>query len=132
MSQHPLLNNKNRLVAEVRAMEQKYGSRAVLRLWGNELGWEYTVHESGHDLPVRILYAPDHPASPPHIFSVKRLPSSPHQLGGNELCWTNRWFGTEWQPGRDTAAICVSAAHAWYACLLVYLTKGEWPKRVDK
>ncbi|MCG3148169.1 MAG: hypothetical protein PCFJNLEI_01612 [Verrucomicrobiae bacterium] len=128
MSQHPLLTNKNRLVAEVRAMEQKFSDRAVLKRWGDQLGWEYTVVESDREFPIHIIYPGNYPASAPRIVSVKSLPSSPHQLGANELCWTNHWVGSEWQPARDTAAVCIPAAHRWFACLLVYLSKGTWPK----
>ena len=133
MHQHPLLDNKNRLVAEVRAMQQKYGDRARLRRWANDLGWEYTVQESGRQFDIEIKYPYDYPGSPPRIFSVKGLPSSPHQLGSHELCWTNRWTSdTEWNPGRDTAVVCIPAAHRWFACLLVYLTIHRWPEGADE
>jgi ubiquitin-protein ligase len=128
MHRHPLLDNKNRLVAEVRTMQQKYANRAVLRQWDDELGWEYAVRESGREYPIKILYPKNFPASAPRIVSVNRLPSSPHQLGGGELCWVNHWtWQSDWNPSRDTAAVCIPAAHRWFACLLIYLSKGKWP-----
>lgn len=133
MLKHPLLDNKNRLVAEVRAMQQKYAARAILKQWGHELGWEYTVMESGREFPVRIVYPDNYPDSPPRILSVKKIPSSPHQLGDHELCWTNRWsLESEWNPCRDTAAVCIPAAHRWFACLLIYLTTNNWPEGADQ
>lgn len=126
-----LLKDKRRLVAEVRAMEERYGSRASLRLDQNCLYWEYVVEESGRRFPIHVIYPPDYPLWPPRIFSILPLPLSPHQLPHYELCWTNRSNHCEWNPGRDTAATTVLAAHRWFACLLVYLTLGRWPEGAD-
>ncbi len=126
-----LLKDKRRLVAEVQAMEEHYGGRATLRLEGNRLYWEYSVDESGRRFPIHICYPRRYPLEPPHIVSVLPLPSSPHQLPGNELCWTNRSGPCDWNPARDTAATAVLAAHRWFACLLVYITLGTWPAEAD-
>ncbi len=126
-----VLKDKKRLVAEVRAMEERYGGQASLRLEGNRLFWEYTVVESGRHFPIQVRYPRHYPLEPPRIFSLLPLPSSPHQLPGNELCWTNRSGPCEWNPARDTAATSILAAHRWFACLLVYLTLGSWPVEAD-
>ena len=126
-----LLNDKRRLVAEVRTMEERYGGRATLRLERSSLYWDYTVVESGRRFPIRVCYPRDYPLWPPRIFSVLPLPQAPHQLPGNELCWTNRSSRADWNPARDTAATCIHAAHRWFACLLVYLTLGKWPLGAD-
>lgn len=126
-----LLNDKRRLVAEVRAMEERYGGRATLQLNGNTLFWDYTVIESGRHFPVRVCYPADYPLHPPRIVSVLPLPHSPHQLPGNQLCWINQSGQCDWNPARDTAATCIHAAHRWFACLLVYLTLGRWPEGAD-
>ena len=123
-----LLHDKHRLVAEVRAMQERYGNRAVLRRRGDSLHWAYTVRESGRSFPIEIQYPDTYPNDPPQIVSVESLPSSPHQLGRNRLCWTNTYSSnSEWNPSRDTAVICIHAAHGWFACLLIYLTNGNWP-----
>jgi len=121
-----LLEDKFRLVAEVRAMRERYGDRAVLRRQGDTVYWEYTVHESGREFPVEIRYPENYPAEPPKIYSVKQLPPSPHRLGDHDPCWID-YNATDWNPARDTACICVACAHTWFACLLVYLTLGRWP-----
>ena len=124
-----LLEDKRRLVAEVRAMREKYGERAVLRHRKTRLYWEYTVVESGRSFPIEVRYPKHYPAEPPRIYSVLPLPPSPHQLMDNELCWMNRYAAmVEWNPARDTAVLCLHAAHRWFACLLVYLTLGDWPE----
>ena len=125
-----LLEDKRRLVAEVRAMEERYGDRAVLRHERNQLFWEYTVIESGRRFPIEVRYPRRYPLEPPRIISVLPLPSSPHQLVNNELCWINRAAG-DWNPARDTAATCIHAAQRWFACLLVYLTLGQWPEEAN-
>lgn len=125
-----LLEDKKRLVAEVRAMEERYGDRAVLRYERNQLFWEYTVVESGRRFPIELRYPRRYPMEPPRIISLLPLPSSPHQLVNNELCWINRAAG-DWNPARDTAATCIHAAHRWFACLLVYLTLGKWPEEAN-
>lgn len=125
-----LLEDKKRLVAEVRAMEERYGDRAVLRHVKNQLFWEYTVTESGRRFPIEVRYPRRYPLEPPRIISRLPLPSSPHQLVNNELCWINRAVG-DWNPARDTAATCIHAAHRWFACLLVYLTLGRWPEEAN-
>lgn len=123
-----LLEDKNRLVAEVRAMQSAYGNRAVLRRNGEDLCWEYTVHQSGRAFPIKVVYPDQFPSQPPEITSVLTLPSSPHQLGSNRLCWINFYSRqSDWNPARDTAVTAIHAAHRWFACLLVYLTKGKWP-----
>ncbi|HTL57458.1 MAG TPA: hypothetical protein VL361_17365 [Candidatus Limnocylindrales bacterium] len=125
-----LLEDKRRLVAEVRAMEERYGDRAVLRYERNQLFWEYTVVESGRRFPIEVRYPRRYPLEPPRIISILALPSSPHQLVNNELCWINRAAG-DWNPARDTAATCIHAAQRWFACLLVYLTLGKWPEEAN-
>jgi hypothetical protein len=125
-----LLEDKKRLVAEVRAIEERYGDRAVLRHQRNQLFWEYTVVESGRRFPIEVRYPRRYPLEPPRIVSLLPLPSSPHQLVNNELCWINRAAG-DWNPARDTAATCIHAAHRWFACLLVYLTLGKWPEEAN-
>jgi hypothetical protein len=123
--------DKNRLVAEVRVMQEKYGNRAVLNRRGDLLYWSYIVKQSGRELPIQIHYPPLYPNQPPNIISLIDLPSTPHNLD-NELCWIDRWSGyNEWSPGRDTAAVCIPAAHRWFACLLVFVTTGRWPDRCD-
>jgi hypothetical protein len=52
-------------------------------------------------------------------------------LVGHELCWIDRSAQSDWNPARDTAATCINAAHRWFACLLVYLTLGEWPEEAN-
>jgi hypothetical protein len=126
-----LLDDKPRLVAEVRAMEERYGNRAVLRCDKNLLFWQYTVVESGRRFPIEVRYPKRFPLEAPRIYSVLPLPSSPHQLLKNEICWINRAAG-DWNPARDTAAICINAAHRWFACLLVYLTLGQWPEQANE
>ncbi len=126
-----LLADKRRLVAEVRAMAERYGDRAVLRYRKNLLYWEYTVVESGRRFPVEVRYPRRYPLEPPQIFSRLPLPPSPHQLLGNEICWTNRSVQGDWNPARDTAVTCVHAAHRWFACLLVYITLGSWPEEAN-
>ncbi|MGH7973434.1 MAG: hypothetical protein ACREIC_32355, partial [Limisphaerales bacterium] len=125
-----LLEDKKRLVAEVRAMEERYGDHAILRYQRNQLFWEYTVVESGRRFPIEVRYPRRYPLEPPRIISLLPLPSSPHQLVNNELCWINRAAG-DWNPARDTAATCLHAAHRWFACLLVYLTLGKWPEEAN-
>jgi hypothetical protein len=126
-----LLVDKRRLVAEVRAMAERYGDRAVLHYRKNLLYWEYTVVESGRRFPVEVRYPRRYPLEPPQLFSRLALPPSPHQLLGNEICWTNRSVQGDWNPARDTAATCLHAAHRWFACLLVYLTLGTWPEEAN-
>jgi hypothetical protein len=126
-----LLLDKRRLVAVVRAMAERYGDRAVLRYRKNLLFWEYTVVESSRRFPVEVRYPRRYPLEPPQLFSRLPLPPSPHQLLGNEICWTNRSVQGDWNPGRDTAATCLHAAHRWFACLLVYLTLGSWPEEAN-
>jgi hypothetical protein len=126
-----LLRDKKRLVAEVRAMEERYGGRATLRFEGNRLFWEYTVVESGRRFPIRVVYPRRYPFEPPRIMSLIPLPASPHQMPSDEICWTNRAACAEWNPARDTAVVCIHAAHRWFACLLVYLTLGKWPAEAD-
>lgn len=126
-----LLGDKRRLVAEVRAMEEKFGERATLRYERSILFWEYTVQESGRRFPVEVRYPRRYPLEPPRIISRLPLPPSPHQLVGHELCWIDRSAQSDWNPARDTAATCITAAHRWFACLLVYLTLGEWPEEAN-
>jgi ubiquitin-protein ligase len=127
-----LLEDKKRLVAEVRAMQEKFGERAVLRHDKGQLFWEYTVEESGRSFPIEVRYPRHYPAKPPRVYSVRPLPHSPHQLVNNELCWIDQYsLRGDWNPARDTAAISVHAAHRWFACLLVYLTLGRWPEGAD-
>jgi hypothetical protein len=126
-----LLADKRRLVAEVRAMEERYGDRAVLRFQRKQLFWEYTVIESDRHFPIEVRYPRRYPFEPPRIISVLPLPRSPHQLLENELCWIDR-VGGDWNPARDTAVTCINAAHRWLACLLVYLTLGQWPKEANE
>jgi hypothetical protein len=126
-----LLRDKKRLVAEVRAMEERYGGLATLRFEKRVLFWEYTVVESGRRFPIQVRYTRRYPFEPPRVFSLLPLPRSPHQLLGNELCWTDRIQRCEWNPARDTAAVCIHAAHRWFACLLVYLTLQKWPAEAD-
>ncbi len=126
-----LLKDKRRLVAEVRAMEERYGGRATLRLDRNLLYWEYTIVEHGRRFPIQVRYPRNYPFEPPHVISMLPLPASPHQMRGQELCWTNRLWQCEWNPARDTAATCIHAAHRWFACLLVYLSLGKWPAEAD-
>lgn len=84
--------------------------------------------ESGREFPIEIVYPVDYPATPPAIRSVRNLPASPHRLGPHDLCWTDTYGRhADWNPARDTAVICVAAAQRWFACLLVYVTTGEWP-----
>lgn len=108
-------------------MEEHYGARAILRLKRDLLYWEYTVVESGRQFPIQVRYPRSYPFEPPHIISMLPLPPSPHQMRGREICWTNRLWQCEWNPAQDTAATCIHAAHRWFACLLVYLTLGQWP-----
>ena len=126
-----LLGDKRRLVAEVRAMEEKFGERATLRYERSILFWEYIVQESGRRFPVEVRYPRRYPLEPPRIISRLPLPPSPHQLVGHELCWIDRSAQSDWNPARDTAATCITAAHRWFACLLVYLTLGEWPEEAN-
>ena len=127
-----LLQDKQRLVAEVRAMQERYGDRAILRRRGDDLYWEYTVRESGRSFPIEIHYPDTYPNNPPEIISVVSLPPTHHSLPGNKLCWIDVYSGQcQWNPSRDTAVICVNAAQRWFACLLVYLTTGCWPKGAE-
>jgi hypothetical protein len=127
-----LVDDKKRLVAEVRAMQEKFGELAVLRYDKGQLYWQYTVRESGRHFPIEVRYPRQYPAKPPRVYSLLPLPHSPHQLVNNELCWIDQYsFRGEWNPARDTAAICVHAAHRWFACLLVYLSVGKWPEGAD-
>ena len=127
-----LLEDKKRLVAEVRAMQEKFGDLAVLRHDKGQLYWQYTVQESGRQFPIEVRYPRQYPIKPPRVYSLLPLPHSPHQLVNNELCWIDQYsFRGEWNPARDTAAICIHAAHRWFACLLVYLSLGKWPEGAD-
>ena len=112
-------------------MEEHYGKRAILRLNGIQLYWEYSVTESDRCFPIQVRYPRRYPFEAPHIVSILPLPSSPHQLPGNQLCWMNRFGHCEWNPAQDTAVVCIHAAHRWFACLLVYLTLGRWPAEAD-
>ncbi len=128
-----LLENKHRLVAEVRAMKERFGERAVLCRSGDTLFWEYVIHESGRSLPIQVIYPETFPAEPPQVISMKPLPPSPHQLPGNTLCWIDTYSNhSGWNPARDTAVIAVNAAHRWFVCLLIYLSNGgRWPEGAD-
>jgi hypothetical protein len=60
-------------------------------------------------------------------------PGVPHLLSGNRICWyypgeSNRVRNT-WDPGRDTAALCVGVAAQWFNAFLVWISTHEWPVR---
>ena len=125
-----ILEDKPRLVFEVRSMNLLFGDRARLRQRGSLVYWDYTVRESGREFPIEVRYPDEYPAVPPEIYSVKRLPYTPHRLGDHDPCWINPVVN-EWNPARDTAAICVHVAHKYFACALVYVTLGHWPKGAE-
>ena len=113
-------------------MQERFGDRATLHRRGDSLYWEYTVRESGRSFPIEVRYPATYPNHPPEIFSLEPLPLSPHQLGRNRPCWLDVYSAhSEWNPSRDTAVIAIHAAHRWFACLLIYLTTGNWPEGAD-
>ncbi len=124
--------DRRRLLLEIQAMQERHGDRARLDRRGDTLYWRTEVHESGRTLPVEIIYPDTYPAFPPEIHSATDLPPSPHRLGLRVLCWTNSFSSSsDWNPGRDTAAICVVAAQRWFAAFLVYRTTGIWPEEAN-
>ncbi|HOX02158.1 MAG TPA: hypothetical protein P5555_07355 [Candidatus Paceibacterota bacterium] len=123
-----LLHDPRRLAIETQAMAERAGRGAILRAKGGQVYWECTIRECGREFPIRIIYPPGYPSVPPRIESVYPLPACPHALGLHELCWISPiTTASDWNPARDTAAVCVNAAHRWFACLLIYRTAGRWP-----
>lgn len=129
------MDNK-RLVLEYRAMMERWAAlqpRLRAAPDGTNLRWELELRaEGGNRLPITIEYPADYPSSPPIIRVLCRLPSrTPHLLLGNKMCWyypgENSRNRNIWDPGKDTAAMCVGVAMRWFYAFLVWLTTGDWP-----
>jgi hypothetical protein len=126
----PLIKDKQRLVAEVRAMRERFRDEPQLLHDGVQLLWRCTVCQNGREFPVEILYPETYPHDPPEIRCLVNLKTGcPHLLHNCTLCWID-FYGnhSEWNPGRDTAATALIAAGRWFACYLVWLTTGKWPE----
>ena len=125
---HPLLADQNRLVAEVRAMQERIPD-ARLKQEGNNIFWLCTIHQHGRSLDLKIEYPFGYPSQPPIVKTVATLNSgAPHYLSGQLLCWVDtHGNASDWNPGRDTAATAAIAAQRWFACYLVWLTLHTWP-----
>jgi ubiquitin-protein ligase len=125
-----LRDDSRRLVQEVRAVKERWGGRAVLRDDGRRTWWEVELLAEGNRLPVRVEYPDNYPASPPRVVPLKALPpNTPHRIEGN-LCWYyqgSRRSRNRWDPGRDSAAVVIGAAHRWFLAFLVWTTTGTWP-----
>lgn len=125
-----LRDDNRRLVQEVRAVKERWGDRAVLRDDGSRTWWEVDLVAEGNRLPVRVEYPDNYPASPPKVLPLAALPANtPHRIGEN-LCWYyqgSRRSRNRWDPGRDSAAVVIGAAHRWFLAFLVWMTTGAWP-----
>lgn len=127
-----LLHDQRRLVAEVRAMDDRYRKLATLMRDGDNVYWLCTIRQSGKELRVKIIYPPTYPHTPPELHVLDRLAPSPHLIGGNRICWIDVYGAhSDWNPGRDTAAVALTAAYRWFACYLIYQTLGKWPEEAD-
>jgi len=133
-----------RLVLENRAMVRHYGEGPQLCKGrsGKVLYWDYTIHQEGNSLPIKIAYPGNYPASPPQIITTAKLPDdTPHimpgksLLPGKKLCWHypgDKRQINSWDPGRDTAALCVSVAKQWFLAFLIWYSTPDrsfedWP-----
>ncbi len=129
---HPLLSDKNRLVAEVRAVRERV-PEAELKSAEGSLHWLCTIHQHGQSVGLKVEYPVTYPHTPPTVCTLTDLKSgAPHYLSGRRLCWID-FYGShsEWNPGRDTAATAVIAVQRWFACYLVWLTLKHWPESAD-
>lgn len=124
-----LIQNTQRLVAEVRAMRERYGEEPKLAQNNDNIYWKCVARQYGRELPIEIHYPTDYPYSPPSIRCLISLKAGcPHYINGNQLCWTDVYGKhSDWNPGRDTAVTAFIAAQRWFACYLVWLTLGHWP-----
>ena len=128
--------DKKRLVLEYNAMMERWSQlnpklcrdSSCKKLW-----WELNVHaEEGNQLPIKIKYPPNYPASPPEIVISKSMPSgTPHTLSRNRMCWfypdESKRNKNIWCPSKDTAAMCVGVAQRWFYAFLVWLSIKKWP-----
>lgn len=130
--------DSKRLVLEHRAMMERWSAlRPRLRADrdGTNLRWELELRaENGNRLPITIEYPENYPSSPPVIrIRCDMPPGTPHLLGGSQMCWHYPGESSRnrniWDPGRDTAAMCVGVAMRWFYAFLVWLTTGTWPVR---
>lgn len=125
--------NKERLVLEYMAMRDRWGEKPKLCQNDSELvWWEYDLLLEGNNFPIKIIYPKSYPSRAPKIISVSSLPNStPHIfLDDHRLCWRLPSASTsnnQWQPSRDTAAVCIGVAYQWFAAFLVWNTIGVWP-----
>jgi hypothetical protein len=124
---------RERLFLECKAVRERWGGAAKLRISGERVWWEYTVCESGRSWPIRVEYTSGYPNRPPEIHSVKELPAAcPHRRSPTEICWIEKYSdNSDWSPARDTAAVAIGAAHRWFVCFLVWLTLNRWPQAAN-
>src|SRR5688572_9838789 len=136
-----IATDKQRLVAEHRAMRERWGDQAkwCCNASRDVFWWEYVVRVEGNSFPLRIVYPADFPASPPEIILDKKLrEGTPHviwaqrtPLPGPRMCWfypdeTKRTRNV-WNPATDTAAMAIGAAHRWCLAFVVWFSTGDWP-----
>jgi hypothetical protein len=136
-----ILNDRGRLVLEARAMRERWGDAATLcrNPENTLLWWEHVVQVEGNEIPIRVVYPDDYPASPPEIVFGCNLPrGTPHVwpkprtiMPGYRMCWyypgEQKRTRNVWNPATDTAAVAVAAAYRWCLAFVVWLSTEQWP-----
>ena len=123
---------KERLVVEYLAMRECWGDKPKLckdkhgRLW-----WEYVIHLEKNKFPIKIIYPESYPSTPPNIKCTVLGRDVPHMYNDDKyICWmknSSRKSNNQWEPSRDTAALCIGVAYRWFMAYLVWQATEEWP-----